>query len=273
MKKTLLTTLSMVALLGAAPAIAADDHKDPSTTQKVKSNVKEGWNDLKKDTSEAYGDLKENTSEAYHDIKAAVLNEDGKEDMVTISTRSTATGMIGQPIFNDGKRVGKIHDIILDKDGTPELIVVANGDFFGLGKLAAFQYDDMIKTNADGELVAPLTEDTIKRAAEFSYDKGEVGENVRVMSDSGYSVNQLLDGQVVDQEGETVAQIDDIHFKGKDAAHLIVAFNEILGFGGKQAALNYNAGNLVKDGDTYNVKLSAQEAEIFNKYKKTTAKN
>lgn len=273
MKKTLLTTLSMAALLGAYPAMAADNMAHKSTTEKMEKNVKEGWNEFKDDTSEAYNDVKETTSAAYRDIKAAVLDEEGKEDVVTISTRSTATGMIGQPIFNDGKRVGKIHDIILDANGTPELIIVANGDFLGLGKLAAFQYNDMIKTNADGELVAPLTEETIERAAEFSYEAEGAGENVRVMSDSGYSVNKLLDGQVVDQEGKTVAQIDDIHFEGNDAAHLIVAFNEILGFGGKEAALNYNAGNLVKNGDTYNVKLSAQEAEVFNKYKDDTAKN
>ncbi|TNE36514.1 MAG: PRC-barrel domain containing protein, partial [Alphaproteobacteria bacterium] len=216
MKKKLLAAVSIVALLGAAPVLAAQSQTDDSTMkqdsgsttmQETKQDVKEGWDKTKKavsDTAEdaadatkkgwdktknavsnAADDATDATKEAYHDVKAFIFDKDsGKLDVskVRINDRATADAMINTPVYNDNERVGVVKDIILNQDGKPVMVVIGDGDFFGLGKLAAFDYNsNMIRTNADGDFVMPLTEKSIDNAAEFSYDRKNTGDNVRVI--------------------------------------------------------------------------------------------
>ena len=236
-----------------------------------KQDAKESWEKTKDAVSGAAHDAAEATKDAYQDIKATILGDDTATVEMThivISTRSTANGIIGKPVHNGSERVGTIDDIILDSNGKAVMVVVADGDFFGMGKLAAFDYGSMVKVMADGDVIMPLTEGAIDQAAEFSYNREDSGDNVRIIPSNGYSAKALLDGQLIDTKGETLAEIDDIHFRSGMASQLVVGFDKTLGLGGEKAAIGFNNTTVVRDGDDYDFQLSANKAVQFESYKK-----
>lgn len=280
MNKTLLTAVSAIALMAAAPAIADTEMKagvdaDVSAKPGSAAAAAQSTGSVKKDIENAWDDVKEDTSEAYKDIKAALINEN-EQDMnvtkVTINSRTTAAGMIGQPVYNNEERVGKIDDIIVDQNGKAMMVIVADGDFFGTGKLAAFDYARMVKADTNGDIVMPLTEDTIDQAVEFSYNREDRSDNVSVVPSNGYRASELLDGQLTNAKGEVLGQIDDIHFSGGTAAHLIVGFDQVLGLGGEKAALTYGSAKIVPDGDDeHDFQLNTARTAQFESYKNTVA--
>lgn len=291
MNNSLLTAVSAIALIAATPAMAemsaktgvsADVKASASESDRTanqddmpevsKEDVKEGWNKTKQAVSDTVEDVSDATKKAYKDIKANLVSDnsaDLKLTEVTIKSQTTATGIIGQPVYNGEERVGTVKDIILDQDGAAVMVVVADSDFFGLGKLAAFDYDSMVQMDASGDVMMPINENDIDRAAEFSYDQTSQSDDVRMVPSNGYSVSKLLEGELVDNQNNTVAQIDNIQFQSGEANQLIVGFDKILGLGGKTAAMSYGSASIVPDDDGYDFKLSAEKTTQFKSFKKT----
>ena len=272
MQKKFLATVSIIALMSAAPAFAGTAKTDDSTTEQATEQVKEGWDKTKKAVKETAEDASDATKEAYRDFKAYIFSDDdGKLDVteVKVNPRTTATGIIGEPVYNfNDERVGVVKDVILDQDGKAVMVIVGDGDFFGLGKLAAFDYNAMVEMNADGDIVMPLTEEAIERAAEFSFDRNDTGENVRMMPENAYSVEKLLDAQLVNAKGEELGEVDDITFKGGQASQLIVGFDKILGLGGDEVSLAYDNAKLVKKGeDDYKYTISDKKSSLITNHK------
>ncbi|MCF8495708.1 MAG: hypothetical protein K9G62_03470 [Alphaproteobacteria bacterium] len=162
-------------------------------------------------------------------------------------------------------------DIILDQNGKASMAVVADGEFPGFdGKLVAFDYNLVARQNEDGDVVMPLTEDSIEKAAEFSYERGDQSSTVRVIPNNAYSVAELLDADLVDPEKDYVAQVENISFKNGHANQLILAFDQVLGLGGERAAIGYNKAKLIRNGDELDFQLTANQAAQFESYKKTS---
>jgi sporulation protein YlmC with PRC-barrel domain len=274
MQKKILATASIIALMSVAPAFAGTAKTDDSMSKETTEQVKDGWDKTKKAVSETAEDATEATKEAYKDFKAFVFSDDdGRLDVeqVKINPRTTATGIIGEPVYNfKDERVGVVKDVILDQDGKAVMVIIGDGDFFGLGKLAAFDYDAMVKMNADGDIVMPLTEEAIERAAEFSFDQKDTGENVRMMPANAYSVEKLLDAQLVNAKGEAMGEVDDISFKDGQASQLIVGFDKILGFGGDEVSLAYDNAKLVRSDDEYKYTLAEKKSSLITNYKSKT---
>lgn len=269
MKNIILTSISAMALMAAMPAFA--DTNQPAEPGS-KAAVNQSTGSVKKDAKNAWEDIKDDTSKAYEDIKASLIDgsKNGSYKTVMIDPHMTAAGMIGKPVYNaKGERVAMVKDIILDNSGKAMMVVVSDGSFIGLGKKAAFDYSAITRINGDGDVIMPLTEEMISNAAEFSYDTKEHGDNVRVIPSNGYSVAELLDAQLVNQNKETVAQVDNITFKNGRADQLILGFDKILGFGGEKAAMTYMDAKLIKDGGGYDFQLSSNQAAQFENYKKT----
>lgn len=274
MNKVFLTAVSAIAIMAAGPALADTEVKagmnaDASVTPGSAEAAAQSTGDVSKDVEKAWEDIKDDTSKAYKDIKASLLDEDSKNlnvSPITINTSTTAAGMIGQPVVNGEERVGKIKDIILDNTGKATMVIVADGDFFGTGKLAAFDYSTVMNVNAEGDVIAPLNEASIDQAAEFSYEPSS-DESVRVMPGNGFSTSALLDGQLTNSQGKTLGQVDDIRFESGTASHLIIGFNQVLGLGGKNAAIAYNSADIVKDGNGYDFRLTAAKSAQFENYK------
>lgn len=266
MKMQLLTTISTLALLAASPAIAETVNTNTSAETKTTG-------DVSTDVNRAWEDIKDDSAAAYEDIKAVFIDEEntsGQFTDITINSRTTATGMIGRDVVNgNGDKVAKIEDIILNENGNAAMVVVADGGVLGLGaKLAAFDYNNISSRTENGDVIMPLTEQSIDQAAAFSYDEKDAGEKVRVMPANGYSVKKLLDADLVDPTNEKVAEVDNISFRGGEASQLIVAFDQVLGLGGKKAAMDFDDAKLVRADDNLDFQLNANQAAQFENYKK-----
>lgn len=287
MNKSLLTAVSAFAIMAAAPAMADTKVKAGASvdaemeTERTEGQsdipevtgeeIKQGWEDTKDAVSDTAKDISDATGKAYDDIKATFLSDDENADItsVTINEKMTAEGMIGQPVYNaSGERVAKIHDIILDSNGDAKMVILADGDFTGLGKNVAFDYDVITQRSAEGDIVAPLTEEMIDAAAAFSYDPDDYSETVRIIPQNGYSVAELLDGDLVDTQGKKVGDVENISIRNGEADRIIVGFDKLLGLGGEKAALNYDAVDLVSKENKTHFKLSANQALKFETFKK-----
>ncbi|MAE51100.1 MAG: hypothetical protein CMH27_04760 [Micavibrio sp.] len=284
MKKRILGAVSVLAIMAAAPAYAdmKVDHQTmtkPEAAEKQRDDavvtekeLKQGWEDTKKAVSDAADDVADATEETYDDIKAAFVSVDENTEIqnVVINERQTASNIIGATLYDEaGQSIAKVSDIILDDSGNASMVIVADGEIFGLGKKVAFDYSIVANQNADGSVMAPLTEEVIDQAAAFSYDPQDSSDNVRVMPANGFSVAELLDGQLVNQKGDALADVENISFNGAKAETLILGFNEVLGMGGQKAAMSFSAAQLIKnaDGGGYDFQLNASQTKQFESYK------
>lgn len=265
MNTKVLTTVSAIAVLVAMPALAANTSANASANTQTNTG-------FKADVKNAWENVKDDTAQAYENIKAVFISKEPgrKATAITIDSRHTATGMIGKAVYNGkNERVGTLKDIIIDANGNASLAVIADGELPGFnGKLVAFDYSVLAQQDSNGDVIAPISEESISKAAEFTYDK-TTGGNVRVIPSNSYAVSKLLDADLLNPRGEKVADIDNIFFKDGKASQLIVGFDKVLGLGGQKAALDFADAKIIrKDEADVNFQLSAEHAAQFDAYKK-----
>ena len=219
-------------------------------------------------------------AESYQNIRGALIDgkatsNNGKDfSYVTIDSRNTVAGMIGKDVRNtNGDAVAKVEDVIFDRKGEAMLVVVANGGFMGLGeKKAAFEYDVITRQNAEGDVITPLTEASLKNAAEFSYE-AKAEKNVHVIPAGGYSAAKLTKAQILDNEGDSVATVRDIAVSGGKASRVIVSFNDVMGMGGENAVLFFDQLKLTEKNGEPQFQLSAAQSLEFNRFKNAAVKS
>ncbi|MFP4465114.1 MAG: PRC-barrel domain-containing protein [Alphaproteobacteria bacterium] len=288
MTKRFLIAVSVLAVMAAAPAMADTDSKDSSPAKRGSSeasaqssgnlaqDAENAWEETEDDVSDTAKDISEAAEEAYQDIRASLFVDgdeaDGNSDasQVVVDRKTTAAGIIGQPVYNqNGDRVAKVDDIILDDDGNAEMVILADGEWTGLGKLAAFDYSIITRRDAEGDIIAPLTEEMIRNAASFSYDRDSASGSVTTLPDNTYSVARLLDAQLINPQGEEVADVNNVSFRDGSVDRLIVEFGGVLGFDESLAVLDYNAVEPAPgdDNDQLDFKLSDSQARQFEDFK------
>jgi sporulation protein YlmC with PRC-barrel domain len=243
MKYKILATVSAMSLIAACnPALATDYPVTNTMTANEKANFDAAYID--------------------NDVNTEI-------SIMSINPHRTAEGMINQSIFNrEGKDIGTIHDIIVDDKGQAMLVIIKDAEFFGMGKIAAFDYRVITKYDDLGDMLISLNEDSIKRAKEFSYKRSDESGMVRVIPKNGYSIIQLLNGQLINQKNKKMAEIDNLIFRNGKIDNVIVSFDTMLTYGGNKAALPFRDVKLVRDGNDYDFKLSASQAAQFDAYKK-----
>lgn len=270
MKNKLLISVSILTILNAIPALA-----ETVKTQTQAGPEVSGTGNIVEDAKTAVKNIKKDTAEAYENIKATLIGKEtsDKNTSFVIHTRKTANGIIDHPVYNEKhESVAKVTDIILDKDGKAMMIIVADGAFIGMGKKAAFDYKAIARVETDGDVIMPLTEKIIDNAASFSYEKDEGDDKVRVIPNNGYSVSKLLEGKLVNQKNEFVADIENISFKNGKANYIIVGFDKMFGMGGEKAALSYSDAKIIREDESLNFQLSTNKAVQFDTYKKSLTK-
>ncbi len=280
MVRKLLLTASLFAVLASLPAFAETTVKTETTSEKAAdvaneagADIKRGWNKTKDAVSNAATDVSKKTEKTYDEIKATLVNKDDVKSMteITIDPRQTAVGTIGKNVYNAaGEPIAKIHDIILDGSGNAATVILADGELFGMGKKVAFDYDVIVARDGNGDAVAPLSEKTISQAVEFSYDVADKAKkDVMIMPANGVSVARLLDAKLVDPKKNDIGDVENVAFQNGKANQLIVGFDKIMGVGGKKAVMAYSDATIVRDGDRYDLNLSANQASRLETYKKS----
>ncbi|MER9950159.1 PRC-barrel domain-containing protein [Mesorhizobium sp. M0047] len=87
---------------------------------------------------------------------------------------SIVTNIIGESVYNgtadDAENIGKVTDVVFDKDGQAKSVIIGVGGFLGVGmKNVAFDYDKLqwAEKNGDRWLVARTTKEELTAQAEF----------------------------------------------------------------------------------------------------------
>ncbi|MGB4108020.1 MAG: PRC-barrel domain-containing protein [Alphaproteobacteria bacterium] len=279
MNTRFLIAASVLAIMAGAPAFAETSANANAEVKaeapSLSKDAKREWNNIKQDASEATDKTAEAAEDVYEDIKATVIGEETTttSSTVTIDSRATASGMIGQPVLNTkGEKIATVQDIILDANGNATTVVLADGGFMGIGtKLAAFDYNLVSLRQKDGDVIMPISEETLDKVAPFSYElkDAEKDAKVRVIPADGISVARLLEGQILNAKKENVAEIDNISFRDGEASQIIIGFDKTLGLGGEKAAMSYNSANVIREKNDLDVQLTANQAVNFENFKKT----
>ncbi len=284
MTKKLLIAASALAIIAGAPALAetsantnvdAKVEANTQTSPSLNQDAKQAWENTKEATSNAADKTAKAAEDAYENIKATFIDEEKTgSDTLTIDSRGTAQGMIGQPVIDtSGKKIATVKDIILNKEGEAELVVLADGGFMGIGsKLAAFDYDLVSQRNEDGDVIMPISQETLNKVAPFSYEAedAEKDAKTRIIPADGVSVAELLDGQILNTEKKAVAEVDNISFSNGEASQIIIGFDKTLGLGGEKAAVGFDNVDVVREKDNkIDIQLSAKQAANFESFKKT----
>jgi sporulation protein YlmC with PRC-barrel domain len=257
-----------------ADAGSASDVKaqTPIISAETKADLKADWATAKQSLADSADKAGDSTQAALDNFRARYINDESATNDVTINAQTTAKGMLGQSVNDtDGKKIGTLKDIILDKDGKAVIAVVSDGGFIGMGdKLAAFNYNLVMQQNADGDVIMPISKETMKEVAEFSYEAKDASDKVHVVPANGYSTSELLKGQLVDPQSNALGNIENITFRGGEASQVIVAFDEKLGVGGDRAALDFDDLVLSRSANgALDFRMNTRQSAQFNTYKST----
>ncbi|HTK84680.1 MAG TPA: PRC-barrel domain-containing protein [Patescibacteria group bacterium] len=270
--KSIITASAFVLLLpfaAHASGTTAATSGEPATAQSEDSSPAR---DLKHGLKEAGSEIEE----AAHNIRAFLINgKDPGDELQPVLLRrdKLAHGMIGAPVVNpDGEKVGTLKDIIINRDGDAILAVVSDGGLLGIGaKVAAFDYDKVMSQKPDGSVVMTLSKEMIDHAADFSYDPKDRAK-AKVIPAGSISANELLEGNLLDAQGQKAASIENIYFRDDDATQVVVGFNKTLGMGGDIAAVDYNDLQVIKKKhNDVDLKMSAAQTAQFENFKKSVA--
>lgn len=234
-----------------------------------------GWNDAEAENRQSSESAQE--GEESYKVKAVLLDRERKDEDEAIVAEDymTGAGMIGRSVLDsEGRRIAALEDIIIDENGRAGLVVFTEGGFFGLGaKLAALDYqfaagpETGAKNNTGGDVLKPLDEDAIDRVVGFSYKPIRRDRGTRIMPENSYRLSALLQANVLDPQGETVAEIDNAILRSGQVAYLILGVDKALGMGGKQIAISYKALTIAEKGGDFEVRLTSEQTEELESLK------
>ena len=271
MKIKTLTAVSILALMISHPAFAADPSTMAIGGEAMASSTSAPDGGVLSDVKNGLDKTGATIDNVAGDIKVFFMGP-GKLEPILIHSNMTAHGLLGSPIINvKGEKVATVKDIIIDKGGKAILIVVSDGGFLGIGdKVAAFDYDKVITQQSDGKVIMSLSQNMVFHAADFSYEQKDWAK-AKVIPAGSISVDALLKGDVLDNKGKKVANIDNVYIRNADVSQIIVGFNKKLGMGGSLAALNYDDLQMIKKNKTLDFKLTSDQTTQFSDFKKSVA--
>jgi sporulation protein YlmC with PRC-barrel domain len=286
MNKLFLTAVSTLAIATAMPALASAEtsmnkntragvnmdaeiertHNQQDNAVVTEQELEQTWNNTKENVREGANSLGNAVGNMVDDTTAAVsgIGSTDAEMNAAINSEMTANNLIGKTVVNSqGDAVASVKDIIIDRNGNATHVILSDGEWMGLGKTAAYDFSILNNMDADGNIVASLTEEQIDRAANFSYTETNQ-EDVVVMPASSYSVAQLLDAELMAQDNEALAEVDNVSFTGSKADQIILGYNKLLGMGGEQMALDFKSARLSKSTNSdIDLSLGAADTAAF----------
>ena len=244
--KTLLLATSAIAMMAIAPAFA-ENNVTTNTTTKVpstvdqshvesaqqssnKAEVREGWEDTKDATARAWEDTKDAVSNAADSVAEGAEKAYDKtaewldthtdiDAYVDNRVRLSASDVSGMDVYNMANdKIGDVSDIIMNKDGDIEKLVIESGGLMGLGaEKVAINYDAFeMRTEGQAGFYTSLTQDELQAMNEFEEEK---------MGADMYLASDLMDGNVVNDKMQEVAEVDNIIIEGGKATKLVVSYD------------------------------------------------
>ncbi|TPM04758.1 PRC-barrel domain-containing protein [Mesorhizobium sp. B2-3-10] len=205
---------------------------------------------------------------------------------------SIVTNIIGETVYNgtgdNAENIGKVTDVVFDKDGMAKSVVIGVGGFLGVGtKNVAFDYDKLqwAEKNGDRWLVAQTTKDELKAHPEFdskayapapaaattaqapatSTDTAQQSTNAEpVKPADGNLATNIIGENVYNGTGDDAQKIGDVNdivlTKEGKAQSLIIGVGGFLGMGEKNVAYDFAKAQWAqKNGDRWLVAQTTKE--------------
>lgn len=214
-----------------------------------------------------------------------------------------ATNIIGESVYNgagdDAENIGKVTDVVFDKDGQAKSIVIGVGGFLGIGaKNVAFDYAGMqwAEKNGDRWLVAQTTKEELTAQPAFddapykpvppqpTVTTTEPGGTLAPTDDTAQTTpapqpvtplqpadisqgqlgSQIIGESVYNGTGDdaqNIGSVNDIVLsKDGKAASLVIGVGGFLGMGQKNVALEFGKAQPVeRDGDRWFVAEASKD--------------
>ncbi|TGQ67488.1 PRC-barrel domain containing protein [Mesorhizobium sp. M00.F.Ca.ET.186.01.1.1] len=214
---------------------------------------------------------------------------------------SIVTNIIGESVYNgtgdNAETIGKVSDVVFDKDGQAKSVVIGVGGFLGVGtKNVAFDYDKLqwAEKNGDRWLVAQTTKDELTAHPEFdskpyapapasaastdaqapaapatSTDTAQAPADMNAAPEpvkraEGNLATNIIGENVYNGTGDDAQKIGDVNdivlSKEGKAESLVIGVGGFLGIGAKNVTYDFNKAQWAeKNGDRWLVAQTTKE--------------
>ena len=163
-----------------------------------------------------------------------------------------------------GEKVGELHDILIDKNSGEAIAIVIDDDSLFQTDLNLLSFEEVKYQEDDGDMLANITESDMLSRQEFDYSMLENSDYI--------SLKNLESGQVFDDKGEYVGEIDALIYRDAEVNKVYFSLKQALTPGNSEVTFQYpfEQLNIVKSPDGYDIKLSSEEtrklaAALFKK--------
>ncbi|MBB6010714.1 sporulation protein YlmC with PRC-barrel domain [Aquamicrobium lusatiense] len=204
-----------------------------------------------------------------------------------------ASNIIGETVYNgtaeDAQNIGKVTDLVLDKDGNVETAVIGVGGFLGLGaKDVTFDFDKMQWAEKDGDrwLIAAVTKEALEAQPAFDstpYKPAPATERAPgvtttdtvseapaatapVIAPAEGNLASLIIGESVyngtGDEALDIGKVNDVVLSPEGKAQsLVIGVGGFLGMGQKNVAFDFDKATWAeRDGDRWLVVEATKES-------------
>lgn len=204
-----------------------------------------------------------------------------------------ASNIIGETVYNgtaeDAQNIGKVTDLVLDKDGNVETAVIGVGGFLGLGaKDVTFDFDKMQWAEKDGDrwLIADVTKEALEAQPAFDstpYKPAPATERAPgvtttdtvseapaatapVIAPAEGNLASLIIGESVyngtGDEAQDIGKVNDVVLSPEGKAQsLVIGVGGFLGMGQKNVAFDFDKATWAeRDSDRWLVVEATKES-------------
>ncbi len=238
-----------------APPTAAQQQ---AATSNDKGIIEEG-KDLVKDTIQSVTGQVDGTAivEAEQAIKQqAMLMAKMKDD----SQRHTVADIIGKPVLAaDEESVGKINDIIINKNTGEAAVIVVDAEGQGYRqKLTELDFKDVRKQTPNGSVYLNVDNKEFTSNEAFQYES---------LPENYMSLRDLHDGQVLDFEGKLAGEVRTVVYRNAEVQKIYFLLKPSLSPNMQpvEFGIPFEKANIVKNKDGYDVKLTKAQTEDLAK--------
>lgn len=276
-KTTMMMGVAALALAMAAPAMAQETNtnmkvrgdtavyksytadEETITKKEVERTLEKAGDSIKRTKDKVVNAVEGNTHAAA--ATSVELND------VNVAQNNSADFLIGKAVMNaSGDRIGTVHDLILSDTGSVDALIIADGGRMVFGdKKAAFDFSVINGRDSNGGVLTSITQDQIDQAKNFDYDvTAQADATTQIKAPGQTSARELLGAKITGPDDKRVGTVRDIALNGNDVSKVIIAYDQILGLGGKRAAVDYSGLSVSPDNKGRpSVALSAPQAALL----------
>lgn len=161
----------------------------------------------------------------------------------------------------NGEKVGKVHDILINKEtGEAKAIIINDKDNgYYSNELKKLSFNKVINQSSDGQVLTSLTDDQFDDKSPFQY---------KTQNDQYISLRNLKDAQILDDKGNVAGKMIAVIHQNAETQGLYFSLSPTLAPDkeDRRFGLPFEAVNLIKNNDGYDIKLTKKQTENIAKH-------